>query len=129
MIHRSEECCRQGGDGLLVAAESAVLPARLHHLPRDLQRVGLLRDTTESGRLSRMCYQSCLRCVYKLLDSLTVVSLPAPQAWPAKVIVEYHKHEVDRDCFQYICGICWRTMANADNLVDKAMGDNCMCTA
>ncbi|CAE7243256.1 unnamed protein product [Symbiodinium sp. CCMP2456] len=39
--------------------------------------------------------------------------------WGFSVIVEYHKHEVDRDCFQYICGICWRTMANADNLVDK----------
>ncbi|CAE7948059.1 unnamed protein product [Symbiodinium sp. KB8] len=39
--------------------------------------------------------------------------------WGFSVIVEYHKHEVDRDCFQYICGICWRAMANADNLVDK----------
>ena len=38
----------------------------------------------------------------------------------AQVIVEYNKLEVDRDCFQYICGICWCAMSDADNIVSKA---------
>ncbi|CAE7240386.1 unnamed protein product [Symbiodinium natans] len=39
--------------------------------------------------------------------------------WGFSVIVEYNKLEVDRDCFQYICGICWCAMSDADNIVSK----------
>ena len=37
-----------------------------------------------------------------------------------EVIVEYDKNEIERDCFQFICGVCWRFMADAESLVHKA---------